>query len=105
MLGFEFDNASSEPFSIYNIFQCLACFIFQIIEASVNDQPTYLWYTIAVAVICILSNGLPLFFPFREELANKNDIIGSILGSTRHHGGSHVDHHHPRKVEDIDPDE
>ncbi len=28
MLGFEFDNASSEPFSIYNIFQCLACFIF-----------------------------------------------------------------------------
>jgi len=28
MLGFEFDNASSEPFSIYNILQCLACFIF-----------------------------------------------------------------------------
>jgi len=28
VLGFEFDNASSEPFSIYNILQCLACFIF-----------------------------------------------------------------------------
>jgi MFS family permease len=27
MLGFEFDN-NSEPFSIFNILQCFACFIF-----------------------------------------------------------------------------
>ena len=83
MLGFEFDNASSEPFSIYNILQCIACFFFQLIEAQVNDQETYLYYTIGVGVIAIFSNGLPYFFPFREELANKHDLIGSILGSKR----------------------
>ena len=86
MLGFEFDNASSEPYSIYNIFQCLACFIFQLIESNVNDQPAYLYFTIALAVIAILSNGLPFFFQFREEKANQVDIIGSILGSTRRGG-------------------
>lgn len=82
-LGFEFDNASSEPFSIYNIYQCIACFIFQIIEASVGDQNSYWWFTIGVGVIAFLSNGLPYFFPFREDLANKIDIIASFtsLGS------------------------
>lgn len=84
-LGFEFDNASSEPFSIYNIFQCLACFIFQLIEAQVNDNTGYFYYTIVVAVICLVANGLPYFFPFREHLANQNDIIGSILGSHKPH--------------------
>jgi MFS family permease len=28
VLGFEFDNASSEPFSVYNILQCVGCFTF-----------------------------------------------------------------------------
>ena len=102
MLGFEFDNASSEPFSIYNIFQCLACFIFQIIEAYVNDQPQYLYYTIALAVICVIANGMPYFFPFREHLANQNDIIGSLIGSK--HGMSHVEPHHQEKQHLIEND-
>ena len=70
MLGFEFDSHSSEPFSIYNIFQCLACFIFQIIESYVNDWGPYLYYTIGCAVFCIVANTIPYFFPFREHLAN-----------------------------------
>jgi hypothetical protein len=86
MLGFEFDNASSEPFSVYNIFQCIATFIFQIIEANVNDQPSYLWYTVGLLVLAILCNGLPYFFPFREEKANQNDILGSIISGRRHSG-------------------
>jgi hypothetical protein len=69
-LGFEFDNSSSEPFSVYNILQCAACFIFQIIEASVNDQNAYWYFTIAVCLIAFFSNFLVLFFPFREEKAN-----------------------------------
>ena len=34
-------------------------------------------------MIAVFSNGLPYFFPFREELANKHDLIGSILGTKR----------------------
>ena len=90
MLGFEFDNASSEPFSIYNIFQCLACFFFQIIESYVNGQDQLMIYTISIAVICLISNGMPYFFDFREHLANENDFIASIIGS-RSNRQSHID--------------
>ena len=55
------------------------------IEAQVDDNPAYLYYTIGVAVICVISNILPYFFPFREHLANENDIIGSIIGSHKPH--------------------
>ena len=78
-LGFEFDNSSSEPFSIYNIMQCLACFIFQILESYVHDKAEYRWFTLGVCLICFFSNGLVYFFPFREELANKNDVIGPMI--------------------------
>jgi hypothetical protein len=93
MLGFEFDNSSSEPFSIYNILQCITCFIFQLIEAQVNGNPAYLYYTIVVAVICIISNTLPYFFPFREHLANQNDLIESIIGTYRRETQSHSARH------------
>ncbi len=53
-----------------------------------NDQPTYLYYTIGVGVICFIANGMVYFFPFREHLANENNLIGSILGSKRPHDHS-----------------
>lgn len=37
MLGFEFDNSSTEPFSIYNFVQCVVCFAFQMIESKLSD--------------------------------------------------------------------
>ena len=93
-LGFEFDNSSSEPFSIYNILQCIACFIFQIIESYVTDLEDYRWFTVGVCVICFFSNGLVYFFPFREELANKNDVIGPMIQkvqSMKKSKGNHSD--------------
>ena len=116
-LGFEFDNSSSEPFSIYNIFQCLACFIFQILESYISDQAEYRWFTVGVCLICFFSNGLVYFFPFREQLANKIDIIGPMIHkgqSIKKSKGNHVDPHtaeqehlfvQPAKEELIDVDQ
>ncbi|CDW77194.1 major facilitator superfamily protein [Stylonychia lemnae] len=67
ILGFEFDN-NSEPFSVYNILQCVACFIFQIIESAVNDQDDYRWYTIMVTGLGFIFCGMPFFFDFHEKL-------------------------------------
>jgi len=64
----------------------------------VNDQSQYLYYTIGCAVFCIIANTMPYFFPFREHLANENDIIGSIIG-TQKHGKSKIEPHHEPLVE------
>lgn len=83
ILGFEFDN-NSEPFSLYNILQCISCFIFQLIEAEVNDQTAYLIYTIVVGVIGFICVLLPYFFKFREEKAHSeasHSVIENIKES------------------------
>lgn len=80
VLGFEFDNTSSEPFSVYNILQSISCIVFQLIESDVNGQYPYLYFAIGLFIFALASNTLTYFFPFREALANKN-TIGSILGS------------------------
>jgi hypothetical protein len=41
---------------------------------------------------------MPYFFPFREHLANENDIIGSILGTNKN-GRSHLEPHREPFVE------
>lgn len=49
-----------------------------------------------VCLICFFSNGLVYFFPFREQLANKIDIIGPIIHksqSTTKSKGRQVDPH------------
>ena len=49
-----------------------------------------------VCLICFFSNGLVYFFPFREELANKNDIIGPMIHkgqSIKKSKGNQVDPH------------
>lgn len=44
-----------------------------------------MYYTIAVCIIAFGSNLLVYFFPFREELANKNDLIATMITKSRRH--------------------
>lgn len=71
ILGFEFDN-NFEPFSVFNILQCSACAIFQIIEIGVVDQRDYVIFTIAIGVIGVLCCSSMLFFDFREAKSHKD---------------------------------
>ena len=66
ILGFEFNN-NSEPFSVYNILQCLACSIFQIFQIWINTQTEYIIYSIFVGVLGILFAANTLRFQFREH--------------------------------------
>jgi MFS family permease len=65
ILGFEFDN-NSEPFSVYNILQCIACPIFQIIQIYIDNYTGYLVYSIFVCIIgmgCVINT---IRFKFRD---------------------------------------
>ena len=71
MLGFEFDN-NSEPFSVYNGCNAIACFIFQFIEVPVTSHVGYIIYTIACGVIAFLCCGTTIFFDFRDPKSSSN---------------------------------
>lgn len=72
MLGFEFDN-NSEPFSVYNILQCITCAVFQIVQIAVYEQNGYLIYALLVGLIGIACCANTLRFKFREH--ERKDII------------------------------
>jgi len=69
ILGFEFDD-NYTPFSLYNIWQSVSCFAFQLVIKEVNGQYQNLYFTICMAILAIVGCGLTYFFPFREEKAN-----------------------------------
>jgi predicted MFS family arabinose efflux permease len=66
ILGFEFNN-NSEPFSNYNILQCIACSIFQVIQIAVYDKAGYTMYSIFVGALGVLCCANTLRFKFREH--------------------------------------
>jgi predicted MFS family arabinose efflux permease len=66
ILGFEFNN-NSEPYSVYNILQCIACSLFQVIQISVYNQTSYTIYGIIVGILGLLCAGNTLRFNFREH--------------------------------------
>eukprot|EP00347_Sterkiella_histriomuscorum_P023537 403334265 len=70
ILGFEFDN-NYEPYSVYNILQCSACAIFQIIEIAVITQKDYIIFTIFTGCFGVFCCSTMLFFDFRESKSHK----------------------------------
>jgi hypothetical protein len=76
ILGFEFDD-NYTPFSLYNIYQSVCCFLFQIIVSNVNDAAGYFWYTIAATLASALCCSVTYFFPFREHSVHTNPTGGS----------------------------
>jgi MFS family permease len=83
VIGFEFDNESSEPFSVYNILQSLSCIVFQLVNSAIKTQSAYLYYTVGLAVFALVANSVAYFFPFREVLANKHTIstmVSTLIG-------------------------
>jgi len=66
ILGFEFEN-NSEPFSVFNIAQCIATAIFSLIQIAVENRTDYIIYSITIFVIGLLSVGNTLRFKFREQ--------------------------------------
>jgi predicted MFS family arabinose efflux permease len=76
ILGFEFDN-NSEPFSLFNTLQCVTCFIFQLIEAEVDNREGYFIYTAIVGVISFLCCVLPYFFTYRTTV--KKEVSAAKL--------------------------
>ena len=62
--GFEFDN-NSEPYSLFNMAQAAAVFIFQIIESAIDSRTKYIVYSSFIGVIGIVSCGVTYFFEFR----------------------------------------
>jgi predicted MFS family arabinose efflux permease len=73
ILGFEFDD-NYTPFSLFNIWQSLACFGFQIIDSYVNDQWAYMYYTILCTALALIGCGITYWFPFREEKAQHTNV-------------------------------
>lgn len=65
ILGFEFEN-NSEPFSVFNICQCIAMATFSIIQIAVDTQADYIIYAIVVSILGMLACGNTLRFQFRE---------------------------------------
>ena len=65
ILGFEFEN-NSEPFSVFNICQCIAMAIFSIIQISVDTQVEYIIFAIFVSILGMVACGNTLRFQFRE---------------------------------------
>ena len=78
ILGFEFEN-NSEPFSVFNICQCIAMACFSIIQIAVDSQTEYIIYGICVSLIGMLACGNTLRFKFREE--ERKEMIYSQNGS------------------------
>ena len=66
ILGFEFDD-NFTPFSLYNIWQSISCFIFQLILSEINGYDGYLYFSIGVCILSFLCCGVTYFFPFHEE--------------------------------------
>ena len=65
MLGFEFEN-NSEPFSVFNLTQALATFMFELVEVYVDTYPRYVVYTIVTGVIGFAACGATYFFDFKN---------------------------------------
>jgi len=85
MLGFEFDD-NFTPFSLFNIWQSISCFVFQIVNASIDDRDKYFYFTGGFTVFAIICCGCTFWFPFREHLANHvtmKSIIQSTIGGAR----------------------
>jgi hypothetical protein len=97
VLGFEFDNESSEPFSVYNFLQSLSCIVFQLVESRVKGQKPYLYYAIGLTVVALVANSTTYFFPFREELANKYTI--STLARSFHRSSGPI-----RRSQEVEED-
>ena len=79
MLGFEFDN-NYEPFSISNLGQAVAVFMFDIIEAYITDRPSFIIYIAVTGVLGMLMNAYTLTFDFRKELIihARDDLTASM---------------------------
>ena len=77
MLGFEFDD-NTEPFSIFSMFEAVAVFIFQLVQAGVDsdsankryDYGTYIGIT---GVLGTLMCGCTYYFDFKEKLGVKGE--------------------------------
>ncbi|CDW81164.1 major facilitator superfamily protein [Stylonychia lemnae] len=72
ILGFEFDN-NFEPFSVYNILQCICCATLQIVEISVQTRRDYIIFTVFIGVIGVFCCSTMLFFDFREHKHGNTD--------------------------------
>lgn len=81
MLGFEFDD-NYTPFSLFNVWQSLSCFIFQIIAAYINDQNDFFYYQVGCTIFALLCCGSTYWFPFREHKAAHTDMRSIVRSLT-----------------------
>ena len=77
MLGFEFDD-NTEPFSIFSMFEAVAVFIFQLVQAGVDSDPAnkrydYGTYIGITGVLGTLMCGCTYYFDFKEKLGVKGE--------------------------------
>ncbi len=78
ILGFEFEN-NSEPFSVFNIAQCMATAIFSLIQIAVDNQTSYIIYAVFIFLIGLGSVANTLRFKFREQ--QRKDMIVMNTGN------------------------
>lgn len=83
ILGFEFDN-NSEPFSVYNILQCIACSFFQLFQIWVYNQLGYFCYSLFVGLLGIACCANTLRFKFRENLRKDMMDLNKIVADGGH---------------------
>lgn len=72
ILGFEFEN-NSEPFSVFNIAQCIATAFFSLVQIWIDTQQSYIIYAIFIFILGFGSVANTLRFKFREQ--DRKDMI------------------------------
>jgi hypothetical protein len=77
-LGFEFEN-NSEPFSVFNIAQCIATAFFSLVQIWIEDQQGYIIYAIFIFLLGFGSVANTLRFKFREQ--DRKDMIVMNTGN------------------------
>jgi len=91
-LGFEFGLKSGEAFSVFNMVQAFGVFLFELLEAHVDNYARYLAYVLTLGVIGIAASCTAFSFEYKGEPAFKVSSLATIHVLSRATGQGEKQH-------------
>jgi predicted MFS family arabinose efflux permease len=73
ILGFEFED-NYTPFSLFGIWESLACFICQLVLSRLRTKLEYSYYSMLACVLGFVCCGMIFFFPFRDKRSQQTSL-------------------------------
>ena len=73
ILGFEFED-NYTPFSLFGIWESLACFICQLVLSRLRTKLEYCYYSMLACVLGFVCCGMIFFFPFRDKRSQQTSL-------------------------------